>query len=72
MTSATANNSSSAVTTAPANNRSSAPNARFLANAFVTLGLYHLEGIPGTLKADPNVAREMFRYAAFFRRLMSV
>ena len=72
VTSATANNSSSAVTTAPANNRSSAPNARFLANAFVTLGLYHLEGIPGTLKADPNVAREMFRYAAFFRRLMSV
>ena len=33
---------------------------------FVTLGLYHLEGIPGTLKADPNVAREMFRYAAAY------
>ena len=44
------------------------PNARFLANAFVTLGLYHLEGIPGTLKADPNVAREMFRYAASYFR----
>jgi TPR repeat protein len=42
------------------------PNARYLANAFVTLGLYHLEGIPGTLKADPNVAREMFRYAAAY------
>src|SRR5262249_15744954 len=40
------------------------PNARYLANAFVTLGLYHLDGIPGTLKADPNVARETFRYAA--------
>jgi len=42
------------------------PNARFLANAFVTLGLYHLEGIPGTLKPDANVAREMFQYAASY------
>jgi len=42
------------------------PNARYLANAFVALGLYHLDGIPGTLKADPNVAREMFRYAAAY------
>jgi TPR repeat protein len=42
------------------------PNARYLANAFVTLGLYHLDGIPGTLKSDPNVAREMFRYAAAY------
>jgi uncharacterized protein len=42
------------------------PNARFVASAFVTLGLYHLDGIPGTLKADPNVAREMFRYAASY------
>ena len=30
------------------------------------MGLYHLDGIPGTLKADPNVAREMFRYAASY------
>jgi TPR repeat protein len=87
VTSAPANNSSSAATpaaasvllpvnsalatssapNAPANNSSSAPNARLLADAFVTLGLYHLEGIPGTLKADPNVAREMFRsVAAYF------
>ncbi len=42
------------------------PNARFVANAFVTLGHYHLDGIPGTLRADPNVAREMFRYAASY------
>ena len=49
-----------------ADESASAPNARFLANAFVTLGLYHLDGIPGTLKADPNVAREMFRYAASY------
>ncbi len=43
-----------------------APNARFVANAFVTLGLYYLDGIPGTLKADSNLAREMFRYAASY------
>jgi TPR repeat protein len=42
------------------------PNARFLANAFVTLGLYHLDGIPGTLRPDANVAREMFNYAASY------
>jgi TPR repeat protein len=42
------------------------PNAGFLANAFVTLGLYHLEGIPGTLNADPALARDMFRYAASY------
>ena len=54
------------LTTMHADDGSSAPNARFLANAFVTLGLYHLDGIPGTLKADPNVAREMFRYAASY------
>ncbi|TMJ41986.1 MAG: sel1 repeat family protein [Alphaproteobacteria bacterium] len=42
------------------------PNAGYLANAFVALGLYHLDGIPGTLKADPNLAREMFRYAAAY------
>ena len=54
------------LTTMHADDGSSAPNARFLANAFVTLGLYNLDGIPGTLKADPNVAREMFRYAASY------
>src|SRR5947209_1965470 len=37
-----------------------APNARFLSNAFVALGLFYLEGIPGTLEAEPNVARHMF------------
>jgi uncharacterized protein len=42
------------------------PNARFLANAFVTLGLYYQDGIPGTLKPDTNVAREMFHYAASY------
>jgi uncharacterized protein len=40
------------------------PQARFVANAFVALGQYHLEGIPGTVKADAHVAHDMFRYAA--------
>src|SRR5258707_3562838 len=54
------------LTTMHGDDSASAPNTRFVANAFVTLGLYHLDGIPGTLKADPNVAREMFRYAASY------
>ena len=54
------------LTTMRGDDSAGTPNARYLANAFVTLGLYHLEGIPGTLKANPNVAREMFRYAAAY------
>jgi TPR repeat protein len=54
------------LTTAHAADSSGTPNARFLANAFVTLGLYYQEGIPGTLKPDTNVAREMFHYAASY------
>jgi len=54
------------LTTMHGDDSAGTPNSRYLANAFVTLGLYHLEGIPGTLKADPNVAREMFRYAAAY------
>jgi uncharacterized protein len=54
------------LTTMHAADSSGTPNARFLANAFVTLGLYYLEGIPGTLKPDANVAREMFHYAASY------
>ena len=42
------------------------PNARFVASAFVQLGVYHLEGIPGALKPDPTVASEMFREAASY------
>ena len=41
------------LTTMHGDDSASVPNARFVANAFVTLGLYHLDGIPGTLKADP-------------------
>lgn len=43
------------------------PNARFVSNAFVSLGAYYLEGIPKTyVKADPARAREMFSYAASY------
>ena len=48
------------------NDSSGTANARFVANAYVALGQYHLDGIPGTLKSDPNVAREMFREAASY------
>ena len=43
------------------------PQARFVANAFVALGHYYLEGIPNTaVKRDPDRAREMFGYAASY------
>ena len=45
------------------------PQARFVANAFVALGHYYLDGIPKTsIKADPERAREMFNYAASYFR----
>ncbi len=43
------------------------PRARFVANAFVALGTYYLDGIPNSaVKADPDRAREMFAYAASY------
>jgi exopolysaccharide production negative regulator len=43
--------------------------ARFVANAFVALGHYYLQGIPQTtVKRDPERAREMFAYAASYFR----
>jgi TPR repeat protein len=43
--------------------------ARFVANAFVALGHYYLDGIPNTqIKRDPDRAREMFAYAASYFR----
>jgi exopolysaccharide production negative regulator len=43
------------------------PQARFVANAFVALGHYYLNGIPETaVKRDPDRAREMFAYAASY------
>ncbi len=45
------------------------PQARFVANAFVALGHYYLDGIPKTpVKPDPQRAREMFAYAASYFR----
>ncbi len=43
------------------------PQARFIANALVTLGHYYLEGIANSeVKPDPERAREMFSYAASY------
>jgi TPR repeat protein len=45
------------------------PQSRFVANAFVALGHYYLDGIPKTdIKPDPQRAREMFAYAASYFR----
>jgi uncharacterized protein len=44
-----------------------APQSRMVANAFVALGHYYLDGIPNTrVKADAARAREMFSYAASY------
>jgi TPR repeat protein len=43
------------------------PQARFVANAFVQLGHYYLEGIADTaVKSDVTRAREMYAYAASY------
>jgi uncharacterized protein len=43
------------------------PYARFVANAFVTLGHFYLKGIPDSdVKPDPVVAHGMFRHAASY------
>jgi hypothetical protein len=45
------------------------PQARFVANAFVALGHYYLEGIGKThSRRDPDRARKMFAYAASYFR----
>jgi TPR repeat protein len=41
--------------------------SRFVANAFVALGNYYLDGVPNSpIKADASRAREMFSYAASY------
>jgi TPR repeat protein len=43
------------------------PRARFVANAFVALGQYYLEGIPNTnVVQSPELARRMFAHAASY------
>src|SRR5437764_3138979 len=45
----------------------SAPQSAIVANAFVALGRYYLNGIPNSkIKSDPDRAREMFSYAASY------
>ena len=43
------------------------PRSRFVANAFVAIGQYYLEGIPGSpVVASPELARRMFYHAASY------
>ena len=43
------------------------PRARYVANAFVALGQYYLEGIPNTaVPQSPELARRMFAHAASY------
>ncbi len=57
----------SRIANAHAEDSPSEPQASIVANAFVALGRYYLNGIPNsTIKADPERAREMFSYAASY------
>jgi len=57
----------SRIANAHAEDSPSAPEATIVANAFVALGRYYLNGIPNSkVKADPERAREMFSYAASY------
>jgi TPR repeat protein len=50
-----------------ADDNPSSPQGRLVANAFVALGRYYLDGIPDTkVRADPTRARELFSYAASY------
>ena len=60
-------NISAASPTRHAEDSPSAPQAAIVANAFVALGRYYLNGIPNSkIKSDPERAREMFSYAASY------
>jgi TPR repeat protein len=57
----------SRIANAHAEDSPSAPQSQIVANAFVALGRYYLNGIPNSkVKADPDRAREMFSYAASY------
>jgi TPR repeat protein len=57
----------SRIANAHAEDSPSAPQATIVANAFVALGRYYLDGIPNSkIKADAERAREMFSYAASY------
>ncbi|HEX2257182.1 MAG TPA: tetratricopeptide repeat protein [Afifellaceae bacterium] len=42
------------------------PDAPFVSDAFVTLGSYYQQGIPGAVTADPGRARRYYSYAASY------
>jgi TPR repeat protein len=57
----------SRIANAHAEDSPSAPQASIVANAFVALGRYYLNGIPNSkVKPDTERAREMFSYAASY------
>jgi hypothetical protein len=57
----------SRIANAHADDSPSAPQASIVANAFVELGRYYLNGIPNSkIKPDQDRAREMFTYAAMY------
>jgi uncharacterized protein len=57
----------SRVANAHADDNPESPQSRFVANAFVALGHYYLDGIPNSaVKANPARAREVFSYAASY------
>ena len=57
----------SRIANAHADDSPSAPQAAVVANAFVALGRYYLNGIPNSkIKPDQERAREMFSYAAAY------
>jgi len=57
----------SRIANAHAEDSPSAPQAAIVANAFVSLGRYYLNGIPNSkIKVDKERAREMFSYAASY------
>lgn len=50
-----------------ADDHPSTPRSRFVANAFVALGQYYLDGIPNSpIEASPDRARRMFYHAASY------
>jgi uncharacterized protein len=57
----------SQIANAHADESPESPNARVVAQAFVALGRYHLNGIPNSrIKKDPLRAFEMFHYSATY------
>src|SRR6202030_3115172 len=57
----------SRIANAQAEDSPSAPQAQIVANAFVALGRYYLNGIPNSkIKPDTERAQEMFSYAASY------